>query len=193
MLIVSGDPHRVEKDLLAGAVDCPACPGHLGPWGHARRRSVRAEAGVLVVRPRRARCRDCRATHVLLPEQVLLRRVDVVAVIGAALLAAAVGVGHRRVAARLGRPADTVRGWLRRARAGAERIRSHFSAWAHALDPLLGPAAPGGSALADAAEAIGAAARAASLRLGPRPVWSWASALTAGALISNTNCPWPVP
>jgi len=124
---------------------------------------------------------------------VLARRVDAAAVIGTALLAGASGAGHRHIAGLIGRPADTVRGWLRRARAGAERIWVHFTAWAHALDPLFPPPVPAGSALADAVEAIGLAARAVSLRLGPRPVWSLASALTAGTLLSNTNCPWPAP
>jgi hypothetical protein len=36
---------------------------------------------------KRSRCRSCRVSHVLLPTLVLLRRVDVVAVIGAALVA----------------------------------------------------------------------------------------------------------
>jgi DNA-directed RNA polymerase specialized sigma24 family protein len=38
----------------------------------------------------------------------------VVEVIGAALLAKASGLGHRRIAAALGVPATTVRRWLRR-------------------------------------------------------------------------------
>jgi hypothetical protein len=58
------------------------------------------------------------------------------------------------------------------------------------LDPVLGPVLPAGSAVADAVEAIGVAARAASLRLGPRRPWSWASVLTVGRLLSNTNTPW---
>lgn len=193
MLIVSADPDRVETDLVAGAVTCPACHGVLARWGWARSRKVRIEDGPLALRPRRARCASCGVTHVLLPDVVLLRRVDAVAVIGAALLAGAEGAGHRPVARALGRPADTVRGWLRRARRGAARIRAHFSIWAHTLDPVLGPAVPAGSVLADAIDAIAAAARAASLRLGVRPVWSWASAMTAGTLLSNTNSPWPAP
>jgi len=193
VLIVSADPDRVETDLVAGVVACPACQGVLARWGWARRRHVRAEAGPLPLQPRRGRCRECKKTHVLLPDVVLARRVDSAAVIGAALLGAAGGAGHRPIARRLGRPVDTVRGWLRRTRASTARIREHFSAWAHALDPLLSPAAPAGTALADAVETIAGAARAASLRLGLRPVWSWASAMTAGALLSNTNCPWPAP
>lgn len=46
--------------------------------------------------PRRSRCRQCGATHVLLPAWCLLRRADAVVVIGAALEAAAAGDGHRK-------------------------------------------------------------------------------------------------
>jgi hypothetical protein len=61
---------------------------------------------------------------------------------------------------------------------------------AHDLDPLLGPLAPAGSALADALEAIASAAQAAVGRLGPRAPWNFASGASAGALLSNTSCPW---
>jgi hypothetical protein len=44
------------------------------------------------------------------------RRVDLAAVIDAALEVKAAGWGHRPIAARLGVPAATVRGWLRRRR-----------------------------------------------------------------------------
>lgn len=129
----------------------------------------------------------------LLPDTALARRVDAVAVIGSALTAAAVGAGHRTAAKRVARPASTVRGWLRRFRAAVDRMAAHFAAWAHRLDPMLGPIRPAGSPVADALEAIGAAARAASLRLGPRPAWSWASVLTVGALLANTSSPWLAP
>lgn len=98
----------------------------------------------MVLRPRRGRCRSCRSTHVLLPDIALLRRVDSVAVIGRALVAAAAGTGHRVIAEGLGRPASTVRGWLRRFRAVAARVAAHFLAWAHRFDPNLGAVAPAG-------------------------------------------------
>jgi len=46
---------------------------------------------------------------VLLPARLLLRRPDEAPVIGAALAAAARGLGHRRIAGELGVPEDTVR------------------------------------------------------------------------------------
>lgn len=190
VLIVWNDLERVEADLRARRVACPACGGALAPWGFARRRILRSEDGPLVLRPRRARCRSCRSTQVLLADVALARRVDTVAVIGSALTAAAAGAGHRVVAERVGRPVSTVRGWLRRFRVVAVRAAVFFTAWAHRLDPMLGPVEPAGSPVADAVEAIGVAARAASLRLGPRAAWSWVSVLTVGGLLANTNTPW---
>lgn len=74
-------------------------------------------------RPRRASCAGCGRTHRLLPSSGLLRHADVVVVIGAALVAKAAGGGHRPIAASLGRPAATVRGWLRRFSVRAEDVR----------------------------------------------------------------------
>src|SRR6185503_16158453 len=66
-------PDRVETDLAAGAIACPGCGGALRPWGHARARRVRDLITTVALRPRRARCSACRATHVLLPGTVLPR------------------------------------------------------------------------------------------------------------------------
>jgi hypothetical protein len=126
---------------------------------------------------------------VLLGDGCLVRRRDAGEVIGAALVAKARGVGHRMIARGLGRPAETVRGWLRRFAARAGVLRAHFLAWVVALDPRLHAIEPAGSPLGDAVEAMGLATRAASLLLGPRPAWAWASAMTAGGLISNTSSP----
>lgn len=196
MLIVADDRAGLEADLAAGRLVCPRCGrGVLGGWGCARRRPVRTLEGVRWLRPRRGRCRErsCGATHVLLPDVCLLRRCDVVEVIGAAVLAAT-GAGYRQVAERIGRPAETVRDWLARLRSREAVVAAHFWRWARALDGALLPAVATGSPLADAVEAIGVCIRAASLALGRRPAWSWVSALTSGGLLSiNTNPPWPVP
>src|SRR5687768_2398352 len=109
--MVCAEQATVEAELGGGALRCPGCDGRLGPWGYARERVIR---GVGWLRPRRAKCRGCGSTHVLLPELCLLRRRDAVAVIGVALAARAAGAGHRPIAGRLGVPKDTVRGWLRR-------------------------------------------------------------------------------
>ncbi|EWT00552.1 hypothetical protein N864_20790, partial [Intrasporangium chromatireducens Q5-1] len=96
---------------------------------------------------------------------------DAVSVIGAALEAKAAGAGHRSIAVVLGRPATTVRGWLRRFAALAEQVRAAFTRLLLALDPLAASVAPRASVSADALEAIGRAAAAAVLRLSAVPVW----------------------
>ena len=141
-------------------------------------------------RARRSRCTLCAVTHVLISSDSLLRRRDGVEVIGAGLMLKATGSGHRRVASRLGVPVSTVRGWLRRFAVNAAMVRVWFTVLAHDLDPLLGPIGPGGSVVADAVEAIGVAARAAVLRLGPVSAWSFASSVSRGRLLSNTGWPW---
>lgn len=193
MLIVENDPVKVESDLGAGLVGCPECGGRLARWGFARARVLRDRSGPVAFRPRRGRCCSCRKTQVLLADVALVRRVDTVAVIGRACRLAAGGMGQARVAAAVDRPGSTVRGWLRRFRAAAVRVAAHFGVWAHRLDANLGPIDPAGGPLADAVEAVGVAARAASLRLGSRPAWSWASVLTVGGLLANTNTPWLAP
>lgn len=193
MVIVGSDVARVESDLAEGVVACPGCGGLLRPWGYARARVLRGEGRGAALRPRRGRCGSCLVTHVLLPDCCLARRRDRVEVIGAALVAMASGKGYRRIAARIGVPAGTVRGWLRRFKSTAREIRAHFTAWAYGLDPLQGPIRPAGSPLADTVEAIGMAARAASLRLGVRPAWGWAAAMSGGWLLATRVHLWPAP
>ncbi len=186
MLMVGPDPGVVERELVAGGLACPVCAGELRPWGHVRR-WLRGRESERLVCLRRSRCRACLVTHVLLPVVVLGRRLDLAEVIGAALAAKVAGAGHRRVAAGLGLPASTVRGWLRRFAARAELIRAHFTALAYRLDPELGPITPRGSPLADALEAVGVAAAAVVRRLGPAEPWAVAAGASGGWLLGNTS------
>jgi hypothetical protein len=123
---------------------------------------------------------------VLLPVVALRRRADTAVVIGSALVAKARGVGFRRIAAGLGRPAETVRGWLRRFAGRAEPVRVVFTGWLRALeaDPVL--PGPAGSRWADAVIAIVAAARAVAGRfaLGTVLAWEVAVAVSAGCLLA---------
>ncbi len=191
VLIIGTDQAVVDTDLAAGRLSCPPCGGVLGPWGHARRRVLRRRTGEELVRPRRTRCRSCRSTHVLLTGTMFLRRRDDAETIGGAVLARAGGSSHRRIAKSLGVSDDIVRGWLGAFGRAAETIRAHFTRWAHALDPLLGPIDATGNAFADAVAAIGAATRAAVQRQGPQPVWAVVSAMTGGALLCHTRFPYP--
>ncbi len=185
MLIVFLDAVRVEAELAAGRLACPACRAALGPWGHARERVLRCRAGDRRLVPRRARCRGCLGTHVLLPEVMLLRRQDEVSVIGEAIEAHVGGEGYRRIAGRLGVPADTVRGWLVRFVARAELLRAHFTRCAVVLDPELGAVMPAGDGVADGLEAIAVAGRAWVLRFGPADLWPVVSRLSAGLLLAT--------
>ena len=97
------------------------------------------------------------------------------------MLAKAAGAGHRVIAAAVGRPAGTVRGWLRRFAVRAEGVRVLFTGLLHALDPRAAPLPPGGSVFADALEVLGRAASAAVLRLGPCSAWQFASTASGGA------------
>ncbi len=126
----------------------------------------------------------------LIRTDTLLRRRDLAEVIGTALVAKATGIGHRRAAAIVDVPASTVRGWLRRFAANAEQVRVWFTVLAHRLDPMLAPLVATASSLGDAVEAVAVAARAASLRLAPVEPWWFASAASAGRLLSNTGWPW---
>lgn len=132
MLTVSHDPVVVESNLLVGRVACPDCGGRLRPWGWARTRVIRVGLGTDWVdrrcRPRRSRCTACRGTHVLLEVRLAARRADTAEVIAAAIEAKTVlGWGHRKIAAGCGRPASTVRGWLRAFATSAVVIGERFS------------------------------------------------------------------
>jgi len=188
VLTVNGDGVMVERQLAGGELDCPGCGGRLGGWGRARPRRVRVVEGPdAVVVPRRSRCRECGATHVLLPAWCLSRRADAGAVIGAALEAAAAGDGHRKIAAGLVRPASTVRGWLRRFAARAEAVRAFFTVLLvrTSPDPVM-PAAACGPVAAAVSAIAGAAAAVAQRwpRVGMVPVWAAASAASGGLLLA---------
>ncbi len=191
MLVVDTDPRSVEAQLEAGRLACPGCGGRLSRWGFTAARTVRMRDGERSLRLRRACCRGCGATHVLLPACLTARRRDGVEVIGDALHRAALGEGHRRIAGRLGRPPDTVRGWLRAARQRAEPLRACAARWYVALDVESGPVTPQRSSLADAVEALMLMARAWRLRFGAEPLGAWERAqwLTGGVLSSASLLP----
>lgn len=203
MLTVGVDAVEVERQLAAGELACPVCDDALRRWGFARERAVRGLADPIVVRPRRGYCRRCQATHVLLPMVLLLRRADVVDVIGSAVAARAAGLGVRPIAAGLGRAWETVRGWLRRFATRVETVR----AWAVrlvcavAVDPVVPE--PAGSVWADALAALDAVIAAVAVRFPVTEVtgWQMVAAMCHGRLLApgwppasiNTSSPWAAP
>ena len=192
MLMVGTDEVEVDRVLRAGGLACPGCSAVLAPWGYARARRVRAEGEVWRLRPRRSRCGACRVSHVLLPTSCLVRRADAVAVIGAALVDKAAGVGHRVIAKASGRPCSTVRGWLRSFTVVAGVVRSAAMRLLLEVDPLCGPLPVSGSVVADAVEVIGAAGAAVCRRLGA-PVGAWSPwqvvcAVSGGWLLHPARC-----
>jgi transposase-like protein len=193
VLIVDVDVVLVERQLRSGELACPGCGAGLGPWGHGRSREIRASKGSRWrVRPRRARCRGCQATHVLLPEALWPRRTDAAEVIGAGLEIAAAGLGHRRIAARLDRAEDTVRGWVRRFRGRSEEVRRHFTVALVAVadDPVMPE--PTGTPVGDAVRAVAAAHAAAAARW-PRMLtvsrWAFAGRAIGGRVLTCTLPP----
>ncbi|WHM41529.1 DUF6431 domain-containing protein [Streptomyces sp. BPTC-684] len=191
VLIVDADVVRVEQQLCQGCLECPSCGAALAPWGHGRAREIRGDLGArLFLRPRRTRCSSCKATHVLLAEVVVPRRMDAAEVIGAGLEIAALGMGHRTIAAHLGRAEGTVRGWLRRFRLRAEDVRRHFTVVLVAVadDPVMPE--PGGSPLSDAVFAVVAAHRAATTRWPDMHTvsrWEFAGRVTGGRLLASPS------
>lgn len=202
MLTVEADADRVEERLRSGGLFCPFCTDVLTGWGFARPRWLRGVEGRVWVRPRRAVCTGCGRTQVLLPVIGLSRRADVVEVIGVSLVAKAAGWGHRRIAVLVGRPASTVRGWLRRFAQRAESVRAGFTALAVDVDPGTAPPLAAPTGFADAVAAVLAAtvavlSRWPGLRLTVSP-WLLASAVSHGGLLGpprtteliNTSCLW---
>ena len=162
-------PLSVEKYVAAGrdvAVPRPLCSGcsSLMSFWSGYERSVRAEGRCYRLWVVRARCSPCRVTHALLPNFLLVGRLDEVDTVGRALgdvALKALSIG--RVAGVLDVPFTTVRGWVRCFAARAPLWWSGFAA----LTVEFGGAIPNTwptavSAAADAA--MGWAHQAASAR-----------------------------
>jgi hypothetical protein len=190
-VIVVRDPQLARAELARGHLPCPNCRTPLRSWGTARARAVRQADGTLChLRPDRARCPGCRHTHVLLPATSPPRSGYALDVVAAALVAHARGSGHRPIAAALQMPADTVRGWLRRARHDLESIRRRAAeqlAWA---DPdMFARLAPQPTLLAECLNTLLAAADATArrLRLKVPGLWPVAAMICGGRLLPDTG------
>ncbi|MGO9929498.1 MAG: hypothetical protein ACLPLP_26195 [Mycobacterium sp.] len=109
-MIIVATAESAEQALTAGTMRCThrGCAGALARWGYGRHRRIRGlHAAAIDVRPRRARCNGCGTTQILLPAALQPRHADTTEVIGTALVHKAAGLGHRRIAATLGRSPST--------------------------------------------------------------------------------------
>jgi hypothetical protein len=189
MLVVSC-PQRAEHALRSGQMPCPRCTGRLRPHGHGRARTVRGLGSELVtVTPRRARCADCQATHILLPAALSVRRADTTEVIGTALLLKVHGAGFRTIADRIGRPASTVRRWLRRVPDDHARwLHQQAVQFAFTIDKellALPPRIPQPSPLEQALDLLAGAALRYRQRLGLTfPAWTLIGMFSQGRLLA---------
>ncbi|MEE1822221.1 DUF6431 domain-containing protein [Streptomyces sp. BE20] len=187
MLIEVLDAAAARRAPVRRLPRCPDYGGALRPWGRARSRTVRDLGGqLLTVRPDRARCTACPATHVVLDAALLPGRAYTVHFVGQALLGAARGRGHRTLAAELDAPESTVRGWLRRARRLAHQLWTVGVQAVVALDPAALPTLDRPTPLASAVEALIAAALAVGRRLGGEGhgLWQRIAVLTRGRLLA---------
>jgi hypothetical protein len=124
---------------------------------------------------------------VLLPVFALLRRADLVDVIGAAVAAKAAGAGARAIAVLWRRPVETVRGWLRRFASRAGAVWAFFTGLLVevGVDPV--PPAKAPSLFADAVAAVAGVSAAAGSRwpeIGKAPPWRLACAASGGRLLA---------
>ena len=197
LLIVVVEGHLVQEMLRSGVGPglagerCPGCDGRLAGWG-SYRRLVRWGARAAAFGVRRCRCGACQVSHALLPAFLVAGRMDLASAIGAALAMGAAGRGHRPVAAVLGVPETTVRGWLRRLRERAGGLRALFVRLALGLGAQLSRAPPPADVLTWLLDAITTAHRVARQRLGATVagcVWSFSSAISGGLWMSNTPAP----
>lgn len=173
---------------------CPACEGPLRGHWRGYRRLVRIGGQVHALWIARSRCARCRRTHALIPSLVVPGRLDGARSVLAALAWAARGLGQRRIALRLGLPETTVRGWLRRLRAGAARLSARLVGLAGALGHRPGRAPPSRAGLAGLLGALWALRRAARARLGSGGLLDPAGllvAVTGRALLAHTISPLP--
>lgn len=118
----------------------------------------------------------------LLPAVLAARRADGAAVIAAAVEAKVVaGRGHRAIARQLGRPASTVRGWLRSFASAADQITTVFTALVarHAPDAAALWPAPANSGVRQALAVLGAWSRVLAARVGVVEVAWQLAAITA--------------
>ena len=188
-------PLSVEQYQAAGRgvgvprADCPDCGQPMVFWSGYQRYVRLGRGRIWRVWVARAKCQPCGVTHALLPSFLLLRRVDVVWVIGAGLERAAAGGGLRPVAAGLGVPHTTVRDWWRRFGVRAPVLVAGLCALVVEFGGLV-DGLPGGRERA-ALAALGALAARVAGRLGggAPAAWPLAGIVSGGGWLGTTTSP----
>jgi hypothetical protein len=171
---------------------CPTCQRWLVGWG-GYWRWLRAPLLVERIWIRRGRCSTCRRSHALLPDLVLVQRLDAVEVIGHGLaLKLLGGLGLRPIAEQLAVPHTTLRSWQQRFREWSPRLLAQCTALAVAL---AGTAVDVNAVTRERAalESLNVAWRRAVARFGERmgSPWSFWSRISGGhALGTHTTSPW---
>jgi hypothetical protein len=162
---------------------CPACGhGRVTFDGWYARETRRGRVWI-----HRVRCADegcSQRGHSLLPDVLVSGRADLASVIGWGLEARAAGMGRRGIAARLGVPEGTVRGWLRAVAVGGGQVAGRLLAAAAAAAPGVRDPPPGSPVEVLVATARLAAASLALLSGEPVDVWRHAVMVCGGRLLS---------
>jgi hypothetical protein len=172
---------------------CPACQRPLIGWG-GYWRGVRAPLVVERIWIRRGRCAGCRRTHALVPDLALLRRLDVVTVIGTALMLKVInGLGLRPIAEQLDLPHTTLRTWWQRFGVRWPTLLATCTRLMVALDgtPVDVRSVGEQAALEVLSLAWQRAAARFGLRIGGGTLWAFWSWISGGlALGTHTTSPW---
>jgi hypothetical protein len=172
---------------------CPTCQHQLGGWG-GYWRWLRAPLLVERIWIRRGRCATCRRSHALLPDLLLVRRLDVVTVIGAGIrMKVADGLGLRPIAEQLDVPHTTLRTWWQRFRVVAPRLLQECVALAVSLSGAPVDVHRVGERAA--LDGLGVAWQRAETRFGVRiggsNVWAFWTWISGGlGLGTPTTSPW---
>lgn len=182
------------QEIVVPVQGCPDCLRALTGWG-GYWRWVRVDgAAEQRLWIRRGWCPRCRRAHALVPSFLLVRRLDTVERIGAALEQAAAGSGGRTIAQEVDLPHTTVRDWWRRVRARAPTLLAPLLALATRVDPA--PVTLRRDGAAAVLEALATAWQRARERLGARlpDRWAFWSLISGGwALAPPTSPPFPAP
>lgn len=161
---------------------CPTCgAGRVVFDGWYRRQTRRGRVDI-----QRVLCLDAtcgQRSHSLLPDVLVSRRVDLASVIGWALEAKSAGVGHRPIAAVVGVPAGTVRGWLRRVGQVGGQVAEVLWRVTVAIDPTVRGPPTGGPVTVLVTVATWAARSWTTLAGAPVDRWRFAVRHTGGRLL----------